>query len=74
MWRVDLDVVTAAAVFDVLVRVAHHHAHDAADAQVDLGLGRLPVVLGVEPAAKDLLAGPRVEDGLGGRVVGAFNP
>ena len=71
--RVDLGVVAAAAVLDVLVWVAHDHAHDAADAQVDLGLGRLPIVLGVEPAAEHLLARPRVEDSLGGRLVGTLN-
>ena len=64
--RVDLRVVAAAAVLGVLVRVAHDHAHGAADAQVDLGLGGLPVALGVPPAPQHLLAGPRVEDRLGG--------
>jgi hypothetical protein len=65
--------VAAAAVLDVLVWVAHDDAHDATDTQVDLGLGRLPVVFGVEPAMEYLLAGPRVEDRLGGRVEGPLN-
>ena len=54
-------------------RVAHHHAHGAADAQVDLGLGRLPVVLGVPPAPHHLLAGPRVEHRLRGRLERALD-
>src|SRR6188768_4230286 len=63
---VDLGVVTAAAMVGVLVWVAHDHAYGAADAQVDLCFGGLPVMLGVEPAAQNLLAGPSVEDRLGG--------
>ena len=39
-----------------------------AEAEVDLGVRRLPVVLGVEPASHHLLAGPGVEDRLGGAV------
>src|SRR5215218_5922431 len=34
---------------------------------------RLPVVLGVPPAPDHLLAGPRVEDRLGGRLEGALH-
>src|SRR4029078_475201 len=49
-WRLDLGVGAAAAVLDVLARVAHNDTHRAADAQVDLGLGRLPGVAGVPPA------------------------
>ena len=45
----------AAAVLDVPVRVAHDDAHDATDAQVDLGLGRLSSRVGVEPAMEYLL-------------------
>src|SRR5439155_6997509 len=71
--RIDLDVLAAAAVLDVRVGVAHDHSHDAADAQVDLGDGRLPVVLGVPPAADHVLAGPRVEDRLSGRAVRAHH-
>ena len=71
--RLDLGVRAAAAVLDVLGRVAHDDAHGAADAQVDLGLGRLPVVPGVPPAPEHLLAGPRVEHRLGGRLVGALD-
>ena len=71
--RVDLGVAAAAAVLDVLVRVAHHHPDRAADAQVHLGHGRLPVVLGVPPAADHLLAGPRVEHRLGGRLERALH-
>src|SRR5215216_690423 len=71
--RVDLRVVATAAVLDVLVRVAHHHPHASAHAQVDLGLGRLPIVLGMPPAPDHLLASPCVEDRLGGRLEGALN-
>jgi hypothetical protein len=69
----DLGVAAAAAVLDVLVGVAHHHAHGAADAQVDFGLGRLPVVLGMPPAPHHRLAGPRVEDRLDRCLEGALD-
>ena len=59
------------AVALAFVRVEHHHPHRAADLEVDERLARLPVAAGVEPAAQHGLTGPGVEDGLGGRVVGA---
>ena len=71
--RLDLGVLAAAAVFDGFVWVAHDHPHDTAYAQVDLGGGGLPVVLGVPPAPNHLLAGPRVENRLGGRPEGALH-
>src|ERR671918_2702077 len=71
--RVDLRVAAAAAVLDVLVGVAHDYAYGPAHAQVDLGHGRLPVVLRAPPAAHHLLAGPRVEHRLGRRLVGALH-
>src|SRR3954454_20041981 len=71
--RGDLRVAPAAAVLGVVARVAHHHPHLPADAQVDRGLGGLPVVLRVPPAPHDLLAGPRVEDRLRGRLEGPLD-
>ena len=71
--RVDLGVAAAAAVLDVLVRVAHHDPHLAAHAQVHVRNGRLPVVLGVPPAPDHLLVRPGVEHRLGGRVEGALH-
>src|ERR1700710_1658859 len=46
--RVDLGVLTSTAVFCALLGVAHDHAYGAADSQVDLGVGGLPVVPAVE--------------------------
>src|SRR4051812_42143557 len=54
--RLDLRVAAAAPVLVAGSGVAHHHAHLAADAQVDARLGRLPVVLGVPPAPHHLFA------------------
>src|SRR5215212_4344336 len=71
--RVDLRVLAASAVLLARVRVAHDDAHVAADAQVDHRDRRLPVASGVKPAAHDLLARPRVEDRVGGRVEGALH-
>src|SRR4051794_7295618 len=51
---VDLGVDAAPAVVDAPVRVAHHDAHGAANAQVDLRLAGLPAELGLPPAADHL--------------------
>ena len=69
---VDLGVAAAAAVLVAGLRVAHHHPDGSADAQVDLGVRRFPVDSAVEPAPQHLLAGPGVEDRLGGGLEGAL--
>src|SRR3954453_19514872 len=60
--RLDLGVEAAAGVLGARDRIAHGHAHGAADAQVHLRFARLPAALRPPPAAQHLLARPGVED------------
>jgi hypothetical protein len=59
---------------DVLVGVTHDDAYSTADTQVDLGLAGLPVAFGLPPAPHHFLAGPRIEDRVGGCLVCALDP
>ena len=64
-WRVDLRELATPTVVLAPRRVAHRDADRATDAEVKLGVRRLPVMLGVPPPPQHLHAGPRRENLLG---------